>query len=146
MGITSGWVHRVVTCSPGPLCGAVFPRRYTPTQSFLCTYYFVYIFQHSRMVLKFMCLKSLNRAVGFRSMTQQRRIKRLHRELGWHSAWRPVVPPLWSEVCQWCEQCGFLSLQSRWSTLGGPLRILVIWSRHRSERPAPAADRLTGLL
>lgn len=34
----------------GPLCGAVFSCRCTPTQSFLCTYYFVYIFQHSRMV------------------------------------------------------------------------------------------------
>lgn len=93
-----------------------------------------------------MCLKSLCRAFGFRCLIQQRRITKSHQELGWHSVWQLVVPLLWSVVCLWFEQCGFLSLQSRWSRLGGPLRILGIWSQHRNEQPAPGADRLAGLL
>lgn len=127
--------------TPWAAARGCFSWTYTPTQSLRCTYYFVYIFPHARMVWQFMCLKSLRGAFVFRSMMQQSRIKTLHQGLGWHSAWLLVEPPLWSVVCQWCEQYGFLSLQSQWSTLGGPRRILGIWSRHRSGRPAPEGDR-----
>ncbi len=43
---STGWWH-----APQATVWGCFSCRYTPTQSFVCTYYFVYIFQHSRMVL-----------------------------------------------------------------------------------------------
>lgn len=93
-----------------------------------------------------MCLKSLGRAFGIGSMMWEKRIKKLHQVLGWHSGWQLAVPPLWSVVCQWCEQCGCLSLQSQWSMPGDLRHISGIWSRHRSGQPALWADRSEGPL
>lgn len=56
---STGWWHAPLATAWG-----CFSCRYTPTQSFLCTYYCVYIFQHSRMVFVVYVSKNTQQSRG----------------------------------------------------------------------------------